>query len=136
MSDIPTTIKNKALVEKRRGQIVLAAIKLFSKKGFHQTTLRELSDEAGVSCGNIYDYVGSKNDIFYLIHEYLCDKAFDELNRAVEMVGDPCEKLRRMIRAEFNLMDQWSDGILLLYQEGHVLKKPFLKISNNFTYPK
>jgi hypothetical protein len=28
--DIPTTVKNKALVEKRREQIVLTAIKLFS----------------------------------------------------------------------------------------------------------
>jgi len=44
MKQIPTTIKNKDLVEKRRGQIVLAAIKLFSQKGFHKTTLRELAE--------------------------------------------------------------------------------------------
>ena len=63
--DIPTTVKNKDLVEKRRRQIVLAAIKLFSKKGFHKTTLKELAEEAGLSHGNVYDYVGSKEDIFF-----------------------------------------------------------------------
>lgn len=126
MEPIPTTVKNKALVERRREQIVLAAIELFSHKGFHQTTLRELSEEAGISYGNIYDYIGTKEHIFHLIHEYLCDIAFHELSKAIENVADPIEKLHRMIRAEFKLMDKWSDGILLLYQEGHVLKQPFL----------
>lgn len=127
MNKIPTTVKNKDLVEKRREQIVLAAIKLFSQNGFHKTTLRDLSEEAGISYGNIYDYIGSKDDIFYLIHAYLCDRVFEELERAVENIDDPLEKLRRMVRAEFNFMDGWSDGILLLYQEGHILKSPFLQ---------
>ena len=126
MNDIPTTVKNKALVEKKREQIVLSAIKLFSRKGFHQTTLRELSEDAGISYGNIYDYVGSKTDIFILIHQYLCEKAFEVLHRSVENISDPLDALRRMIRAEFTLMDQWADGILLLYQEGHVLEPPLL----------
>jgi len=126
MDEIPTTVKNKELVEKRRVQIVLSAIKLFSRNGFHKTTLRDLSEEAGFSYGNIYDYIGSKEDIFYLIHNYLCDLVFEELQRATENIDDPLEKLRRMVRAEFNFMDRWSDGILLLYQEGHILSPPFL----------
>lgn len=127
MDEIPTTVKNKELVEKRRVQIVLSAIKLFSRNGFHKTTLRDLSEEAGFSYGNIYDYIGSKEDIFYLIHNYLCDLVFEELERATENIDDPLEKLRRMVRAEFNFMDRWSDGILLLYQEGHILSRPFLQ---------
>jgi NAD(P)-dependent dehydrogenase (short-subunit alcohol dehydrogenase family) len=38
--EIPTTVKNKELVERRRKQIVLAGIKLFSRNGFHKTTLK------------------------------------------------------------------------------------------------
>jgi NAD(P)-dependent dehydrogenase (short-subunit alcohol dehydrogenase family)/AcrR family transcriptional regulator len=125
MSIIPTTIKSKKLVKKRREQIVLAAIELFSQKGFHKTTLRDLSEKSNISYGNIYDYVGSKQDIFYLIHEYLRDIAFCRLTELVNSVRHPLERLRRMIRAEFKLMDEWSDGLLLLYQEGHVLKQPY-----------
>ena len=69
MGVIPTTIKSKRLVEKKREQIVLAAIKLFAKKGFFKTTLRDLSEEAGISHGNIYDYVGVKEDILYSLLE-------------------------------------------------------------------
>ena len=127
MSTIPTTIKSKKLVEKRREQIVLAAIKLFAEKGFHKTTLRELSDEAGISHGNIYDYVGTKEDIFYLLHEYMDKLATDSLCRSIEHIEDPLEKLRRMVRSEFNLMYQWADAILIIYQECHILNKSLLR---------
>ncbi|MFH1982628.1 MAG: SDR family oxidoreductase [Pseudomonadota bacterium] len=125
--DIPTTVKNKDLVEKRRRQIILAAIKLFSKKGFHKTTLKELADEAGLSHGNVYDYVGSKEDIFFLIHDFLAGSAMEILNRSLENIQDPIDKLRRMVRGEFNLMDQWADALLLIYQESHILTGDFLR---------
>jgi len=126
IKQIPTTIKNKDLVEKRRGQIVLAAIKLFSQKGFHKTTLRELADETGLSYGNIYDYIGSKEDIFSLIHDYAANLTTKAVHESIKNVIDPIEKLRRIVRAEFNLMDQMADAILLIYQESHILSKPFL----------
>lgn len=126
MTEIPTTVKNKDLVERRRHQIVLAAIKLFSRNGFHKTTLKELAEEAGLSYGNIYDYVGNKEDIFFLIHDFLAESAMTILNRSIEQIQDPIEKLRRMVRGEFNLMDQWADALLLIYQETHILKGAFL----------
>ncbi len=127
MIDIPTTVKNKRLVERRRKQIVLAAIKLFARNGFYKTTLKDLAEEAGLSYGNIYDYVGSKEDIFFLIHDFLAGSAMEMLNRSTEQLKDPIEKLRRMVRAEFSLMDQWADALLLIYQESHILKNGFLK---------
>ena len=126
-SKIPTTVKNKELVAKRREQIVLAAIKLFSRKGFHKTNLRELAEEAGISHGNIYDYVGTKQDIFFLIHEFINNLAIEKINRSTENIKDPFEKLRRMVRTEFELMHEWSDAILLIYQETHILDKSLLK---------
>jgi len=127
MSTIPTTVKNIELVEKRREQIVLAAIKLFAKKGFHKTTLRNLAEETGLSQGNIYDYVGSKEDIFFLIHQFAASSAMEAMKQVLDQGADPLEKLRRMIRAEFDTMDKLADAILLIYQEGHILKKPLLK---------
>jgi len=124
---VPTTVKNQELVQKRREQIVLAAIKLFSKKGFHKTTLRELADEVGISHGNIYDYVGNKEDIFFLIHEFMANLADVSLIKTMEETDDPLEKLRRMVRSEFNLMYEWADAILLIYQESNILKNALLK---------
>jgi len=127
ISRVPTTVKNKNLVAKRREQIIIAAIKLFSKKGFHKTNLRELAKEAGISHGNLYDYVGSKQDIFFLIHEFINAVATEKINRCIENTDDPVERLRRMVRAEFDLMYEWSDVILLLYRETHILDSTLLK---------
>ena len=123
---IQTTIKNQELVQKRREQIALAAIRVFSKKGFHKATLRDLSKEVGISHGNIYDYVGSKEDIFFLIHQFVADDIDSKLNDVVRSIEAPLEKLRQMVRCEFNFISQWEDAILLLYQEGHVLGKVYL----------
>ena len=127
MSEIPTTVKDKKLVQKRREQIILSAIKLFSEKGFFKTTMRELAEESGLSYGNIYDYVGSKEDIFFLIHDFLAGMAINNLEQSIEGVNDPLEKLRRMVRAEFEIMSKWPDALLLIYQESHILNKKYLK---------
>jgi 3-oxoacyl-[acyl-carrier protein] reductase len=127
MSEIPTTIKNEKLVEQKREQIVLAAIKLFAEKGFYKATLRDLSAEARISHGNIYDYIGAKEDIFSLIHEFIADMADKMLNEFTKGIEDPVEKLRQLIRIEFNIMYQWADAIKLLYQETHILNESRLK---------
>jgi NAD(P)-dependent dehydrogenase (short-subunit alcohol dehydrogenase family)/AcrR family transcriptional regulator len=127
MDTIPTSIKSKKLVEQKREQIVLAAIKQFPRKGFIRTTLRELSQAAGISHANIYNYVGNKDDIFVLVHEFITDLVDQEIDQAIENIQDPLEKLRRMIRAEFDLSYEWADAILFVYQDIHVLSKAVLK---------
>lgn len=126
MNKIPTTVKNKDLVKERREQIIHTAISLFSKKGFHKTTLRDLAQKTGISHGNIYDYVSSKEDILFLIHEFLHNNAMEVLKRSIYQIQDPFEKLRRMIKAQFAVMYTYADAILLLHRESYVLNKQFL----------
>jgi AcrR family transcriptional regulator len=114
VSTIHTTVKNPHLVQKRREQIVLAAINLFAQKGFHKTTLRNLAEQTGLSQASIYDYVGSKEDIFFLIHELAASSAMEAMTKSLEQVSAPLEKLRRMIRAEFSTMDKLADAIMLI----------------------
>jgi AcrR family transcriptional regulator/NAD(P)-dependent dehydrogenase (short-subunit alcohol dehydrogenase family) len=128
MPEIPTTIKKKELVEKKREQIILAAIKLFCKKGFHKTTLKDISEEAGISQGSIYDYIRTKEDIFFLVHDYMATLLEGEVLRSVENIEDPFEKLKEIICTELNLIYDWSDPILLMYQEAHSLSKPLMKV--------
>lgn len=125
-TQIPTTVKNKDLVSKRREQIVLAAIKLFSQKGYFKTTLKDLAEETGLSHGSIYDYVGFKEDIIYLIHDFLAGMAMESLESISREINDPIEKLHRMISVEFRTMNQWSNALLLLFRESHVVKKDHL----------
>jgi AcrR family transcriptional regulator len=58
-----------AHVEARRSQILDAACKCFSDKGFHQTTVRDICDRAGLSAGAVYGYFKSKDEILEAVGE-------------------------------------------------------------------
>jgi AcrR family transcriptional regulator len=47
----------------RRAQILEAALLCFGKCGFHQTSMHDISDAAGISVGLIYRYFKSKDEV-------------------------------------------------------------------------
>ena len=50
--------------ERRRQQILSAAKLLFANRGFHQTTMEEIANEAELSPGTLYLYFKSKDELF------------------------------------------------------------------------
>jgi AcrR family transcriptional regulator len=51
-------------IEKNKHKIERAALHLFTRKGFHGTTVREIAKNAGVSMGKLYIYYDTKEEIF------------------------------------------------------------------------
>lgn len=126
-NDIPTQIKNPALVDQRRRQIAEAAVKLFIKNGFHKTTTRQIVQATGFSIGSLYEYVASKEDVLYLV----CDSIHVEVER---LVADTLAKadggrnaLAQVIREYFRVCNRMSDFILLIYQETRSLPPQWQK---------
>ena len=69
MSD--TAIIKSAARGNRHRQILDAALAVFSRKGYGQTTIPDIAAEAGVAVGTIYHYYQSKRDLLVtLIHTY------------------------------------------------------------------
>ena len=58
--------------ERSRSQILRAALKLFSTRGYHGTSVRDIADAAHVSVGNVYHQFLEKEAIFNtLLERYL-----------------------------------------------------------------
>src|SRR6058998_2406439 len=53
----------------RRSQILDAALVCFAKRGFHQTSMHDISAEAGISVGLIYRYFRSKEAVIAALAE-------------------------------------------------------------------
>ena len=123
---ISTKIKNTKLVEERHEQIFQAASKLIQKKGYHMTTLRDLSKETGISLGNLYDYITTKEDILYLVHERAAQMVRGAVSQEMSDVTDPVQKLRQMIESELEAMHRYQNLVMTIYQESHSLSKPSL----------
>ena len=60
--------------EDRRRQILGAAVACFARRGFHQTTMHDISAEAQISVGLIYRYFENKDAVISMIAmEHLSD---------------------------------------------------------------
>jgi AcrR family transcriptional regulator len=62
MFDEPIDFKEQ-MTEVRRNQILGGAAEVFSEKGYHQATTKEIAKAAGVSEGTIYNYFKNKRDL-------------------------------------------------------------------------
>jgi AcrR family transcriptional regulator len=127
---ISTRIKNSRLVEERHEQIFQAASKLIQKKGYHLTTLRDISRETGISLGNLYDYITTKEDILYMVHEKAAEIVARILGQEMGDIGDvkdPVQRLKEMIEKELEAVDRYQDLVMTIYQESHSLSKPSLR---------
>ena len=115
--EVPTQVKNPDLVERRRRQIVDAAAKLFIAQGFHKTTTRQIARAAGVSIGSLYEYVASKEDVLYLVCEFIHLEVERGVDEAMQRTTGGKEVLAEVIREYFLVCHRMSDFILLIYQE-------------------
>ncbi|MEA2058974.1 MAG: TetR/AcrR family transcriptional regulator [Thermodesulfobacteriota bacterium] len=114
--DVPTQIKNPDLVKERRRQIVDSTVHLFVEHGYHKTTTRMIAKAAGFSIGSLYEYVGSKEDVLYLV----CTSIHIEIEKAVEEAlahtVEGRSSLAEIIREYFQVINKMNDHVILMYQ--------------------
>lgn len=80
-------IADPLLADRRRRQIMDAAIVCFRRRGFHQASMQEICAEAGISAGALYRYFGSKADIIGAIAEESRAEGDVAFLRAAEKFG-------------------------------------------------
>jgi len=121
--EVSTQVKNPDLVQRRRRQIVDAAVKLFIQNGFHKTTTRQIASAAGFSIGSLYEYVASKDDVLYLV----CDAIHEEVEQGVAAAlsrnTTDIAALKEVIMEYIIVCDRMKDHLLLIYQETKSLPK-------------
>ncbi|HTV71245.1 MAG TPA: TetR/AcrR family transcriptional regulator [Rhizobiaceae bacterium] len=134
---IGAQIQDEQLVSERRQKIILAAIKVFREKGFHQATTKDVAVAAGTTQSNLYNYVRTKDDILYLVCEHLVGLYDEGVEQVVANFEDPYDRLVHAVRAVTKVMYTHREELLLLYNETHALEKPdrrlILKAVSRFT---
>ncbi len=114
--EVPTQVKDRELVNRRRRQIVDAAVALFVEHGYHKATTRQIAAATGLSIGSLYEYVSTKEDILYLVCDAIHAEMEQSLNRALARQTPSLTALRQAVSGYFTVCDHMSDHILLIYQ--------------------
>ena len=69
--------KQQEITEKRKKQIIDAAMELFDQKGYSNTKITDITGKAGISKGLLYHYFDSKEEIIHAVIERV-DKCINE----------------------------------------------------------
>jgi AcrR family transcriptional regulator len=124
----PTSAEKSSVFQKRRTQIIKKAAKLFAKKGYAQTSMREISKATDIDLSNLYYFIESKEEILFRVFEMIHrpeSSVFE--NKAIMALEDPAEQLRAVIREMMRFSFRYKDEVLLLYRESKQLPKKLLK---------
>ena len=99
------TTKLLELEPTRRNAILNAALKEFASKGYDKASTNVIAKEAGISKGLMFHYVGSKENLFFVVFDYftdIMDKEYFELMNF--NVKDIFERLRQSYILQLELV--------------------------------
>lgn len=79
-------MRTKTIRDTRREEIITTARDLFSRKGFHGTSIPDIARAAGISTGLIYYTFSSKEDILLACSEEVAALHLDLFHQAGDIV--------------------------------------------------
>ena len=97
----------------KRQAIIEAARKIFAMKGYEDTTIAEIAEDAGIAVGTVYLYFGNKRDIYTSVSlDWAASLAAVFEDPTIASL--PIEQVpRAMIEATFRICHQDSDMMSL-----------------------
>ena len=99
--------------------ILEAAVKVFARQGFYQSTVAQIAKEAGVADGTIYLYFKNKDDILVQFFSYKTRQVFDRFRAEVSKAGNSLDKLRNLIRRHLTEFQRDKDMAVVYQVETH-----------------
>ena len=97
--------------------ILDTAERMFGRYGIQKTSLSEIAQMARVAKATIYNYFGSKDQVYLEVLNREVNDIIDKISSAVEQTSSPIDKLRVFLQARFRYMKE-AINILNLRREG------------------
>ncbi|HLY61776.1 MAG TPA: TetR/AcrR family transcriptional regulator [Terriglobia bacterium] len=109
--------KQEVLTEFRTAEILEAARRVFAERGFHEATVDDIAEAAGVAKGTVYLYYHSKRDIYWAALKHGIAALLEELEK--EMAGSKtmAGKIHAFIATKMRYFEQHRDFFKIYYSE-------------------
>jgi len=116
----------------RERQILEAAVRAFSRQGYHHCTVAQVAREAGVADGTIYLYFRGKEDLLVSAFRHVMGGILEEMDRELAPLADPIHKLRRLVEIHLEVMERDPELAAFLQLQ---LRQPDASIRTAITEP-
>lgn len=114
----------------RRAQLSDAASRLFSERGYHATSMRELAASLGLQGGSLYAHINSKEDLLVDIVSGAAQQ-FDEALfplRDLDLSAD--QKLREAMRRHIVVLaDNLESATVFFHEWKHLSPEAYAKVT-------
>ncbi|HEX8180406.1 MAG TPA: TetR/AcrR family transcriptional regulator [Pyrinomonadaceae bacterium] len=77
--------------------ILRTAARIFAEKGYHSTTMRDISRATKVSLAGLYYYCKSKDELLFLIQDNCFGRVLERLEERLQETAEPVARLRLVI---------------------------------------
>jgi AcrR family transcriptional regulator len=103
--------------EKREREIYDTAARLFARRGYSRTSIRDLSEALGLQKSSLYHYFESKEDLLHRLLDQFMEQALQRIDELCAQPLPPQEKLAAFMRFYTRVYAGDRDRLSLLVNE-------------------
>jgi AcrR family transcriptional regulator len=103
--------------ELKKEEILRAAAKVFSSKGYHAARIQDVADVLGMQKGSLYYYIKTKEDLLSGLVEDTLEKSVELTSNIYDTGHTPTEKLRLCIESHLKLFHENKDAFGVFMNE-------------------
>ena len=112
----------------RARKIGKVAARLFSRKGFLETTMDEIAAAAKISKGGMYYYFKSKTEVLYFVLSNYMDLVIGDLEQDLSHIKESEAKLKFIISRHIELYSNKLFEAKVLLHDAHCLPAKYFKV--------
>ena len=103
---------------------------VFADKGYHSTSMRDISRATKMSLSGLYYYFKSKEELLFLIQDYCFSTVIEDCRRLLEGVDDPVRRLKLLIENHLNyFVNNMNEMKVLSHEANSISRDRFRKIN-------
>jgi len=103
---------------------------VFADKGYHSTSMRDISRATKMSLSGLYYYFKSKEELLFLIQDYSFSTIMGDCLRLLDGVDDPIRRLKLIIENHLNYFVQNMNEMKVLSHEADSITGDLFKKVN------
>lgn len=104
---------------------------VFAEKGYHSTSMRDISRATKMSLSGLYYYFDSKEELLFLIQDYCFSTVIGDCRKLLTGVDDPIRRLKLLTENHLNYFVQNMNEMKVLSHEANSISGELFKKINN-----
>ena len=109
------------IMSPRRAELVAAATRLFSRRGYHGTSMKLLADSLGMLKGSLYAHIGSKEELLYDVVADGAERFLTRAHAAAALEGSASERLEALLVGHIETAIEHLDAATVFLNEWRYL---------------